>query len=240
MSALTTELPLSVYKKLLQVKTKVPYLQKDKKGFNYTYASPSAVFGQLNPILNEVGLLLITNVIDSKSYEITTGKAEKEKREWKYDLNFIFDWVCVETGQKLSIPWSASGCNGEDKGLGSALTYAERYFVLKQFNIPTDSDDLDSFQDKHMTPEEKKAAEKKAAEEKKVVDAKRKEELQSAIAGLDLASTVKDLTDFKKTLPAYIVSDASFTAAGLARYNVIMATPVQVTQADIAAKNATK
>jgi hypothetical protein len=58
------------------------------------------------------------------------------------------------------------------------------------------------------------------------VDAKVKEELTSAINGLSLATTVKDLTDFKKQLPAYIVSDASFIAAGKARYEVIMATPV--------------
>ena len=49
------------------------------------------------------------------------------------------------------------------------------------------------------------------------------EELASAIAGLDLAETKKDLTDFKKTLPAYIVEDASFIAAGKQRYEVIMA-----------------
>lgn len=155
---------VKVYQKLLEVKRKVTYIKKDAKGYNYTYASPSAVFGQLNPVLNEVGLILVTNVIDSKSYEIITGKADKEKREWKFDLNFIFDWVDVESGEKVSIPWSASGCNGEDKGLGSALTYAERYFVLKQFNIPTDSDDPDNFAEKNMLPDEKKekAAKKEA------------------------------------------------------------------------------
>ena len=163
--------PLNVYKKLLEVKKKVPYIQKDKAGFNYTYVTPSAVFGLINPMLNELGLILITNVIDVKSYEIAP-KIDKQGKlkaaEWKFDLNFIFDWVDVETGQKLSIPWSASGCNGDDKGLGSALTYAERYFVLKQFNIPTDNDDPDSFQEKHLTPDEKKEAErlKKEADEK--------------------------------------------------------------------------
>lgn len=55
------------------------------------------------------------------------------------------------------------------------------------------------------------------------VDGKRKEELQSAIAALKLATTPKDLTDLKKTTPAYIVADASFIAAGKERYNVIMA-----------------
>ena len=56
-----------------------------------------------------------------------------------------------------------------------------------------------------------------------VKDDLKAEELASAIAGLALAETKKDLTDFKKTLPAYIVEDASFKAAGLERYNVIMA-----------------
>jgi len=54
---------------------------------------------------------------------------------------------------------------------------------------------------------------------------KKEEELQSALNGLELCETKKDLTDFKKSLPAYIVSDASFIAAGKARYDVLMATP---------------
>lgn len=49
------------------------------------------------------------------------------------------------------------------------------------------------------------------------------QELQQAIANIALCETKKDLTDLKKTTPAYIVSDASFIAAGKARYEVIMA-----------------
>lgn len=155
---------MNIYRKLLDVKKKVPYIQKDKKGYNYTYSTPSQVFCIVNPLLNEAGLLLITNVIDVNSYEIRTGKGEKEKTEWKYDLTFIFDWVDTEDGEKVSVPWRASGVNGEDKGLGSALTYAERYFILKQFNIATDNDDPDSFQEKHLTSEQKKELDKQRAD----------------------------------------------------------------------------
>jgi len=49
------------------------------------------------------------------------------------------------------------------------------------------------------------------------------QELQQAIANIALCETKKDLTDLKKTTPAYIVADASFIAAGKERYNVIMA-----------------
>jgi hypothetical protein len=54
---------------------------------------------------------------------------------------------------------------------------------------------------------------------------KREEELQSALNGIELCESKKDLTDLKKQLPAYIVSDATFIAAGKARYEVLMAQP---------------
>ena len=142
---------MNIYQKLLQAKKKVPYLQKNKKNFQYTYVSPSNVFATINPILNDLGLILITSVVNSKSQRIEIETKNGIKKEWLYDLDILFSWVDTETGEKLDIPFKASGCNGEEKGLGSALTYAERYFVLKQFNIPTDDDDPDAF-DKKMQP----------------------------------------------------------------------------------------
>ena len=195
---------MNIYQKLLKVKETVPYLKKDKKGYNYTYVTPSQLFATINPILIEQGLLLVTNVISSTSKEIITGKGEKQKTEWKYDLDFVFDWVDAETGEKISIPWKASGVNGEDKGLGSALTYAERYFILKQFNIPTDDDDPDSFQDKFLTAAEKKAHEKERAEqeqkERKMAEEKKKKEIADATATLVNAKTVEELGSAYKAL----------------------------------------
>lgn len=149
---------MNIYKKLLEVKKKIPYLKKDKKGFNYSYVTPTQVFATINPILNEAGLLLITAVIGSRSQRIEIETSKGIKKEWLYDLDILFTWVDCETAEKLEIPFKASGCNGEEKGFGSALTYAERYFILKQFNIPTDDDDPDAFQNKYMSIDDKKNA----------------------------------------------------------------------------------
>ena len=54
-----------------------------------------------------------------------------------------FTWVCVDTGETDVNLFGANGQNGFDKGVGSALTYAERYFLLKYFHIATDEDDID-------------------------------------------------------------------------------------------------
>lgn len=50
-------------------------------------------------------------------------------------------------------------------------------------------------------------------------------EVESFIEGLEKLTTVKELKDYKKIVPAYIVSDASFIDAAKKRYNVVMATP---------------
>jgi len=53
-------------------------------------------------------------------------------------------------------------------------------------------------------------------------------ELNKAIKELQTCSTAPELTKFKLTLPAYIVSDASFIEAGKKRYDMIMAEAAKV------------
>jgi hypothetical protein len=50
-----------------------------------------------------------------------------------------------------------------------------------------------------------------------------KEEVTHAVEKLPLLTTVDELKEFKKILPAYIVKDASFVEAATFRYNIIMA-----------------
>ena len=52
----------------------------------------------------------------------------------------------------IRIPYFFTGIQDDSsKALGSALTYSERYFLLKFFNIPTDDDDPDKFEEKHYS-----------------------------------------------------------------------------------------
>lgn len=135
---------LNIYQKLLEVKRQVPYLKKDSKGYNYDYASPEEVLGAFNPILNEIGLFLKTEIVSQETERINTGK----KEENLFRLSLIFTWVNVDNPEETVVtPWQSAGVNSDDKGLGSALTYAERYFLLKTFNVPTGKDDPDARQE---------------------------------------------------------------------------------------------
>lgn len=57
-----------------------------------------------------------------------------------------------------------------------------------------------------------------------------RQEVDAAIAKVNAAETVADLKALKSTIPAYIVSDASFIDAATNRYNVIMAQQATTTE----------
>ena len=136
---------MSIAKKLLNIKNKVSSITKDGEGHNYKYATPKAVLETLNPLLNEEGLVLISKVVSVTTKELSiTNKFGKTSVEILFGLNMIMTWIDSSNGETLEVPWYGAGCNGLEQGFGSALTYAERYFLLKQFNIPQSDDDPDA------------------------------------------------------------------------------------------------
>lgn len=140
-----------LYTKLLEIQKEVDSFTKDKKGFNYSYTTGNQVLSKIRPKMNELGLLLKQEVISVENeridYFVGSGDSTKAKSEVLSSVAQKFTWIDSETGQKEECLWHGNGMNDWDKGLGSALTYAERYFLLKFFHVPTDEDDNDNRQD---------------------------------------------------------------------------------------------
>lgn len=156
---------MSIYKKLLEMQKRVVGLGKDTKFFGYQYVSGGKVLENLKPIMNEVGLLLKQEIVGVEKERIDYKAKSGEKSEIWYGVNFKFTWIDVDTGETDENMFYASGMNDWEKGLGSALTYAERYFLLKYFHINTDEDDIDNPNRKQQEkPEDKKTFDKKKAE----------------------------------------------------------------------------
>jgi hypothetical protein len=228
---------MNIYKKLLEVKKKVPYLQKDRKkgdGLMYSYVTPGAVLSTLNPLLNEAGIFLKTEIIKAttsrifakkKSIDVYMEKKEKvmiDVHETQFDLDLKFTWIDTEDGERDECFFSATGVNGDDKGLGSALTYAERYFLLKTFNIPTDEDDPDNFQAKHMSEEDKKAiadkAAEKAKEDQQVAAEKKQRDINAVVSRLKSCNTVDELKELKSKTDTWILKTPEFGNAATLRF----------------------
>lgn len=140
---------MSIYKKLHQIQGKVNGLGKDKASGQYGYVSGAKVLEFIRPLMNELGLILKQEILsienDRQDYKTGIGtQYEKPKSEILSKVMMRFTWIDVQTGEKDENLFGANGQNDWEKGLGSALTYAERYFFLKYFHIPTDEDDIDN------------------------------------------------------------------------------------------------
>jgi len=154
---------MSIYEKLLEARKSENYLKKEAKGFNYKYVKGSQVLGALREKLDELGLLLIPEIISTTYQEIKTPKAEKaefeakpkaEKAENLVKIDMLFTWLNVhKPDEKVECRWSSMGQNEREKGIGSAMTYAERYFLLKFFMIATDELDPDAYKEQYMQEE---------------------------------------------------------------------------------------
>lgn len=140
---------MSIYRKLLIIQQKINGLSKDSKSNNYQYVSGSKVLEFIKPLMNEQSLILKQEIlsIENTRQDYKTGigtNYEKPKSEILSKVMMQFTWVDCETGEKDTNLFGANGQNDWEKGLGSALTYAERYFLLKYFHIATDEDDIDN------------------------------------------------------------------------------------------------
>jgi hypothetical protein len=173
----------NIYQKLLIIQKKVNGLSKDKKSFTYSYVTGDKVLGEIKPLMNELGLLLKQEVlsIENSRQDYDTKNGKKSEILSKVDMRFT--WIDTETGETDVNLFGANGQNDWEKGLGSALTYAERYFLLKFFHIATDEDDIDN--DQRQKSEPVKKAESKPVSKNKppLTDALLKKAIQRIKAG---------------------------------------------------------
>ena len=135
-----------MYKKLAYIQSSIRGLGQDKRGNNYQYVSGSKVLAAIKPLMIEQGLLLKQEIVEIRNQrqDYLVGREQKPKSEILTTLIIKFTWVDVESGEIDENLFAANGQNDWDKGVGSALTYGERYFLLKYFHIATDEDDCDA------------------------------------------------------------------------------------------------
>jgi len=137
---------MNIYQKLIEVRKAVPYLKKDEKGYEFMFVSSSQVLGTLKAKMDSLGLLLIPEVT---SKVVSDHKTKKGGHNYFTEMDMIYTWVNADNPEEtIKCPWYGQGLDAGEKGVGKAYTYAEKYFLLKFFNIPTDKDDPDRFQSK--------------------------------------------------------------------------------------------
>lgn len=157
----------NLLKKLHAIQCKVRAVAKDedtKTNYNpngFKYVSGDKIIGYIRPVMDELGVILKSEVLSvaNQTQEYTTSKGNV-KREVFTSITMKMTWIDTETGESMECLWAGNGMNDWDKGFGSAVTYAIRYFLLKQFLVSTDEDDVDAI----IRPEGKEIVKKQDAE----------------------------------------------------------------------------
>lgn len=139
---------MAVFEKLHKVQTATRSLAVNAEGqtgaARYGYVSGSKLLGVIRPLMDNLGLILTQEVIGITNQPITYCTRSGEKTEMFTTIHVRFTWIDSEDGSTIVNDFFANGMNAWDKGLGSALTYAERYYLMKTFHIATDEDDVDN------------------------------------------------------------------------------------------------
>lgn len=162
---------LNLFQKIADVKANIDGFTKDAKSYNYSYVSGSQVLHRIRNKMIENNLLLVpkTSEENYKQIDVTrfNKKADREitTSEFIVEMNLTYVWINADKPEEqFEVTFYAVGQQDDvSKAHGTALTYAERYFLMKFFNIPTDEDDADAKekQEKYSKPNVQKVGELK-------------------------------------------------------------------------------
>lgn len=127
----------NIYQKLVEVRKNIEKFSKDAEGYWYKYVSGSQVLSTIKKDLDCEEIILETH--------LTGATVAESKKGYLVSSPVKFIWVNAEKPEdKIEIQWFMTGEQKDpSQAFGSGLTYAERYFLLKFFGIPTDEDDPD-------------------------------------------------------------------------------------------------
>lgn len=157
---------LNVYQKLAQVRKTAEVIQKNADGYGYKYVTEDEILAKISGVMDKYGVSLIPEIVpgtfqvEPYCYVETkrTNKGESydvTKNELIVKSDMRFRWVNNDNPDEcIIIPWAMTGHQSDgSQAMGTALTYAYRYFLLKFFGIATPQDDPDNWRSKQKEAE---------------------------------------------------------------------------------------
>lgn len=136
-------------KALAEVQGEIRGIKKNKvsqaTGASVSYLDGNKLYENLLPALSNRNVLVSTSVypISNEPRNVTTKNAEvKTKFLFKGILHFQF----ILDSEVIQGVYPVEGDQFDDtsKSMGTAITYSDRYFLMKYFKIETDKDDADA------------------------------------------------------------------------------------------------
>lgn len=157
---------LNIYQKLAKIRKQMEVVQKNKDGFGYKYVSEDELLARISVFMDKYGLSLIPGIRPRSTrvepYSYTKTKTSKKGDIYDEHVNEVLvsadmTWTWVnndDPDERVAVDWAMTGQQSDaSQAFGSGLTYANRYFLLKYFNVATPEDDPDRFRGKQREAE---------------------------------------------------------------------------------------
>lgn len=146
--------------KIMELKKLVSIMKKDSEGHGYNYVSEESILLALNDKMIELGVKLTPRFVPGTLYSQVVNY-QNAKGTPKTDVlvrsELQFIWKDIESGETEIVDWGLLGQQADgSQALGSGLTYANRYFLLKYFNVTTSDNDPDKIRSAIAAEEERK------------------------------------------------------------------------------------
>ena len=157
---------LNLIQKLAKIRAISDVAQKNKRGFNYTYADITAILANVTGGMKKYGVSLIPcivpgtaevsqNVVTNTKVDKTGHTYDQTATEMLFKADMVFRWVNDEdTDDCIEVPWFVTGSQSDpSQALGSGLTYCTRYFLTSYFQIAQPESDVDAYRSKQKAAE---------------------------------------------------------------------------------------
>lgn len=136
---------LNLIQKLIEVRKEVKYLTKEKQmqsGQKYNYVGAEDVYCSVRTKMDEIGVYLKTEILDAS---VTHGANNNGSATYFTEVKMQMTWINADDPEDTLVSeWYAQGTDtAGEKGVGKALTYGGKYFIMSQFQIATGKDDPD-------------------------------------------------------------------------------------------------
>ena len=184
--------------KILELKKLVCVMQKDAKGHGYDYVSEESILMAINDKMIELGIRLTPRLVSGTLHsEVLNYKNAKgqDKTDVIVRSEMVYEWKDITTGEVELVPWGLIGQQSDaSQALGSGLTYSNRYFLLKYFNVATSNDDPDKIRSEQEAAEERKRISATQTKIKKVFNELLTTHQKAAVIYLKLGTTKEQFT----------------------------------------------
>ena len=168
---------LNLHQKILKIADMAGVLQKTASGYSYRYVPEEDIQAKVTAGLQKYGVMLYDRIVPGTlnvvpyTYEKYDPKIKgvKPVNEIIVSGDMIYTWVNVDNPDEyVETTWAFVG-QMEDaaQAMGAGLTYANRYYLMKQLQLATTESDPDNYRSKQREAEnyEERLAEKEAAEQ---------------------------------------------------------------------------